>query len=962
MGRPYVVQSGPIRGAKGDPGPQGPPGNAIAVGFYSPRDHGGAAAANNPAVDGGPAVRAAIQAAADAGGGIVLIDDAYWCSGVVATLGNVAILGLGPRRASTLVDGDMDRGLFAFDDTFQFQYGQWGSSSQHDNPGPIWNLLVSGEDIAGAGTAGVDDLFLMQCVNGSLMDVQIIKSAGNGLQLGASQNSSIRGGYIGLHAGNAIDCTPVGRQGAGKITFSDSTYVGTSRKLLHGSGDPSQPAQAHEIVFVDTIFENYSLGNDLLHIRAGEYKFVRPTVTNSAAGDALVPPFDCLLLIENDIKTNYSTVVTLVDPILASSAADVTDLVRIKNGGASGQVANQYYVHGRRYLAHAANEVCIDGGGLNSAWVNMDGPRYALPGSAMYPVRVINGGSTASYVGTRNTPMRFEVPTEATYPAIDARLAGDTAKHVTLDPANDGIYIYDGTDGSTIRLSHYWDRVNDLAVLGRLVQIANGISLRSVQTSITTAGQAVTLSGSNTSSPKKVLNFTADSATATVTMSGGTGGSLLLVEIHNNGHSGTSITWPSNVHFARASAQPSGSGVQSVLFSNYAGTDWYEVGPGTPSTSGDVTGPGSSTSGDIATFNGTTGKIIQDSGKSHSTDGTFAGNSDALIPTQKAVKTYVDTADALKAPLASPALTGTPTAPTPTANDNSTKIATTAYVDGKVQQVTEYTSVQTNTAVAVPAGAVGYDFEAQGSAGGGGSGRCGAAASVRCGGGGGSGGARSARRGPISDLGGATTVYVTVPAGGTGGAAVTGPNDGNAGTAGGVAAVRTGTATNNPATVVCVAVGGTGGAGGTNAAGAGGAAQSGTWASSAGGAASTTGNAGGSPGNSAGAGPGGGAGGGITSADLPTAGGNGAYAGGGYNAVNTGAAINTNGTDGADNLVLSPGQGGAGGGASITGNGGNGGKGARGAGGGGGGAALTGNSSGKGGDGGNGYVKVTWYF
>jgi hypothetical protein len=36
---------------------------------------------------------------------------------------------------------------------------------------------------------------------------------------------------------------------------------------------------------------------------------------------------------------------------------------------------------------------------------------------------------------------------------------------------------------------------------------------------------------------------------------------------------------------------------------------------------------------------------------------------------------------AAKAPLASPAFTGTPTAPTPTAGDNSTKIATTAYVD-----------------------------------------------------------------------------------------------------------------------------------------------------------------------------------------------------------------------------------------------------------------------------------------
>lgn len=39
---------------------------------------------------------------------------------------------------------------------------------------------------------------------------------------------------------------------------------------------------------------------------------------------------------------------------------------------------------------------------------------------------------------------------------------------------------------------------------------------------------------------------------------------------------------------------------------------------------------------------------------------------------------------ALKAPLASPTFTGTPAAPTPAANDNSTKVSTTAYVDAAV--------------------------------------------------------------------------------------------------------------------------------------------------------------------------------------------------------------------------------------------------------------------------------------
>jgi len=58
-------------------------------------------------------------------------------------------------------------------------------------------------------------------------------------------------------------------------------------------------------------------------------------------------------------------------------------------------------------------------------------------------------------------------------------------------------------------------------------------------------------------------------------------------------------------------------------------------------------------------------------------------------------KLYVDTALALKATLASPALTGNPTAPTQTADDNSTKIATTAYVDTAIGSGGDWTLVET---------------------------------------------------------------------------------------------------------------------------------------------------------------------------------------------------------------------------------------------------------------------------
>jgi len=65
-------------------------------------------------------------------------------------------------------------------------------------------------------------------------------------------------------------------------------------------------------------------------------------------------------------------------------------------------------------------------------------------------------------------------------------------------------------------------------------------------------------------------------------------------------------------------------------------------------------------------------------------------------PQTKAVKTALD----LKAPLASPSFTGSPTAPTQAAGNNSTRIATTAYVQGEkpsIGNITNLTTVSANT-------------------------------------------------------------------------------------------------------------------------------------------------------------------------------------------------------------------------------------------------------------------------
>src|SRR4029077_7463449 len=83
-------------------------------------------------------------------------------------------------------------------------------------------------------------------------------------------------------------------------------------------------------------------------------------------------------------------------------------------------------------------------------------------------------------------------------------------------------------------------------------------------------------------------------------------------------------------------------------------------------------------------------------------DGKFYGRQSAVW-VEGVTKVYVDSADALKAPLASPTLTGTPTAPTAATATNTTQIATTAFVKAQGYGTGTVTGV-TGTAPVVSSG------------------------------------------------------------------------------------------------------------------------------------------------------------------------------------------------------------------------------------------------------------------
>jgi hypothetical protein len=128
--------------------------------------------------------------------------------------------------------------------------------------------------------------------------------------------------------------------------------------------------------------------------------------------------------------------------------------------------------------------------------------------------------------------------------------------------------------------------------------------------------------------------------------------------------------------------------------------DWRfsEIGgAGASGTGGDVVGPVGATDGNIAVFDGATGILLKDGGTPTAIIGTaINGATNKATPVDADKFGFFDsvgsvlkqatwaniktTLGSLFAPINNPTLTGTTAAPTPTAGDSSTKIATTAFV------------------------------------------------------------------------------------------------------------------------------------------------------------------------------------------------------------------------------------------------------------------------------------------
>ena len=551
----------------------------------------------------GDAVRAAYDAAAGPlGPGGVTIDRAYYCSGEVVQPGGVIVRGTSANLVLKSGEDDERPGLYAADETFRYRYGSWADldggtgpdwNSEDDNPGGLYDLVIDGRDVG-----GVDEgLFVHQGVDGFVLNCRIVRSAGDGFIVDGAQNFNVEGGYIGLHAGRSIDFRTLaaGQQGSGNAKFR-GVYVGTSGTLMRSTSDPAA-IWPHDVMFTECLFENYTPGNDLVHIQAGGINFTRCVFTNSNAGvvDGVetLPPNDCLVLIDQTVWPVIPTMVTFDSCYFISSKVHkVRHMVRVVTPSDGSAVGNHVHFLGRTYAQGADYLVGVDGGGAFSSTVTMHGPLFTdgvgVDGELF---EALNGAWLHRVQNVSPVPHRIEVGEGdgLTFPlAFGIKRAEDLSDSWRI--SRDGfMYWQDGAEPPVVNASLGWDAVNTLHVAGGPWRFANGFGLRTGATPISAAGQAVDLVAAGTAFPAMSLYFQFNNASANVTLSGGFAGQHfeILLDAKTYGTTGNSVTWPANISFRGTAPQPVAGQVVTVTIAKY-GAIWTEVSRSGMPTTGEV--------------------------------------------------------------------------------------------------------------------------------------------------------------------------------------------------------------------------------------------------------------------------------------------------------------------------------------------------------------------------------------
>jgi hypothetical protein len=525
--------------------------------FYTPEQFG---AVGDGVADDSTEVQAAMDAAFEAGGGTVYLSKRYGCRGDIRHRGAITVLGTSRQKVLS-ADDNLDRGLVALDATFRYRYGQWGVGSLDDNPGPLLNLVIDGRNVA-------TELFRMECVDGSVVDCNIVKSAGNCVEVGGSQNTTIERCVIGHSAGSAINFYNNPGQGAGNIKINN-TYFATSGYHVTSDSDPAN-FWPHDVFFDKCLFENYTPGNGLIKLEAGDFQFVRCVITNSNNG-SIPPPDGCVVLIQQTAWPTVSTTVVFDSCYFNGGAVNLAHLVKVD---ATGGVGNNVAFTGRNQFNKANVAIGLVG---PASLVSLEGtPLRVQPSMDWFSV--ISGAGLGNLTNATPAPMRWAMPDDATLGLpIQVRRESDIANRLSIN--RDGTVLWgDGASPATVHASQSWNPTFSSLDLGGIWRITNGIARRGLVGNIAAPATTFPLSGAATGYPSYIMNFTTDGASANVSVTGGTAGQEMEVGFVAPALGSYSITWPSNVVFAPGAAtpQPQNGALHYVTLVLNLDGNWYE--------------------------------------------------------------------------------------------------------------------------------------------------------------------------------------------------------------------------------------------------------------------------------------------------------------------------------------------------------------------------------------------------